>query len=140
MIRTYVDSGSGSYVLALGVVIAIGVVWTLLVRRARAKDAAKAGDPRPESAPTSKLWWGGILLAYALIMLVSGFFNPLQAIALVGGIVLLGLGFQDRRNWHTRKAPDITAGWHDDPESPTLLRYHDGNDWTERTASKGEAL
>jgi len=30
----------------------------------------------------------------------------------------------------------IAAGWHDDPDSPKRLRYHDGERWTEKTAEK----
>lgn len=35
--------------------------------------------------------------------------------------------------------PTFAAGWHDDPNSPDLLRYHDGTAWTERTAIKGDS-
>lgn len=30
----------------------------------------------------------------------------------------------------------IPMGWHDDPHDPSRLRYHNGSDWTERTADK----
>lgn len=30
----------------------------------------------------------------------------------------------------------VAMGWHDDPNRPDLLRYHDGKRWTDRTAAK----
>lgn len=32
--------------------------------------------------------------------------------------------------------PSIGAGWHDDPDDPNGLRYHDGTGWTEKRAAK----
>lgn len=42
--------------------------------------------------------------------------------------------------WFMIRRPDsqsrLAAGWHDDPDSPHRLRYHDGQQWTEKTAEK----
>ncbi len=57
------------------------------------------------------------------------------AIGLVGGIcVLIALiiwimSLQPNR-------PVVLMGWHDDPRDATMLRYHDGAAWTDRTARK----
>ncbi|MDQ1249042.1 MAG: hypothetical protein QG597_3416 [Actinomycetota bacterium] len=32
--------------------------------------------------------------------------------------------------------PRLVPGWYDDPESPTRLRYWDGERWTDKTADK----
>lgn len=34
-------------------------------------------------------------------------------------------------------AVKLEPGWHDDPESPKMLRYWDGSQWTAKTANKG---
>jgi H+/Cl- antiporter ClcA len=34
-------------------------------------------------------------------------------------------------------ASPMTPGWYDDPDSPKLLRYWDGSEWTQKTANKG---
>ena len=130
-------------VIALAAVVIGGAV--IIVRRSN-RDYAKASGGKtvngrvpkdPSKPPTARLWWGGILLAYALLMLFNATFNGIQVIALVAGIVLLGLGFQDRRHWQAaqQKTP-LPAGWHDDPESPDRLRYYDGAVWTDRVAEK----
>jgi len=38
--------------------------------------------------------------------------------------------------WAGSRRPRVPAGWHDDPDDPRRLRYHDGTGWTQRTADK----
>ena len=52
------------------------------------------------------------------------------AILLVFALVLVVLGSQQSR------PGAIPMGWHDDPQDPSRLRYHDGSDWTDRTTAK----
>lgn len=52
------------------------------------------------------------------------------AILLVFALVLVVLDGQQSR------PREVPMGWHEDPHDPTLLRYHDGSDWTDRTAAK----
>ena len=67
---------------------------------------------------------------------VSSILLTLSMLALLVGLVfpIWALISWARRGDRPRSA--ISAGWHDDPESPTRLRYHDGTAWTERTADK----
>jgi len=61
-------------------------------------------------------------------------FLLLAAIAVVVLVVVLAV--RGRGKPAPPATERIPMGWHDDPESPTRLRYHDGTAWTDRTADK----
>ena len=79
------------------ILVIVGVAWTVLVRLAKARDAKRAGKSVQLRAPTAKLWWGAGLMIYGLLIPRE---PAVVVIAVIVGIVLLGLGFQDRRQWH----------------------------------------
>lgn len=61
----------------------------------------------------------------------------LLGLALVAAIVFVALGLVGlARRSPSPRPPVIPMGWHDDPYDPGLLRYHDGAQWTDRTAAK----
>lgn len=43
-----------------------------------------------------KLGWGLGLSAFSAFMIANGTFSPLHVVMLLGGLVLLGMGLQDR--------------------------------------------
>lgn len=78
--------------------------------------------------------------------------SPAPWIVGIGGVVLLLVGLVLLVTAHrepsgantgmtypsTSPRPAVSMGWHDDPESPSYLRYHDGVAWTDRRVLKTE--
>lgn len=55
-------------------------------------------------------------------------------VAIIAGFVVMAMGSPDSATPAGKRS--IPMGWHDDPESPGKLRYHDGTQWTDKTADK----
>lgn len=55
-------------------------------------------------------------------------------VAIIAGFVVMAMGAPAAANEPGKRS--IQMGWHDDPETPGRLRYHDGTQWTDRTAEK----
>lgn len=64
------------------------------------------------------------------------FMGGVGVLAILAGIVLLATGSRPPVVATPPATPAVPMGWHDDPESPSRLRYHDGTKWTDRTAEK----
>lgn len=104
----------GAWMLVIGIALLVGSYVALENDRSRMRvdmfSGFGSGDPSP--VPYIIGAFGGLAILVAIVMFVVP----------------------------ERQVPTVTAGWHDDPNSPDLLRYHDGSAWTERTASKGDSL
>ncbi|TQM65057.1 DUF2510 domain-containing protein [Humibacillus xanthopallidus] len=102
------------WVWILGLLGAASIAWGFRLQSNANFDNAVRGYLGVRERGTAAPWVFGILGAVLLVIAL--------------GIVIAG----SRQQVTTT----IPMGWHDHPDDPTKLRYHDGNSWTNRTADK----
>ena len=76
--------------------------------------------------------------AEALVGKVAPYFGlmSLGGLAAIVGFVLLLVGISRRKNAGPHPSATMPPGWHPDPTNPAMLRYWDGQRWTENVSPR----